>query len=50
MIILKINTQVDTFSKFEESFNNIFINKINTNNNALIQKYLNYIMTKIFNI
>ena len=50
MIILKINTQVNTFKKFEESFNNTFNNKINTNNNALIQKYLNYIMTKIFNI
>ena len=45
MIILKINEQVNTFSKFEESFNNTF-----TSNNALIKKYLNYIMTKVFNI
>ena len=33
---LKINTQVNTFNKFEESLNNTSNNKINTSTNALL--------------
>ena len=53
MIILKINIQINTFSKFEESLNNTSNNIINISTNALfcnIEKITNKICnTKINN-
>ena len=53
MIILKINIQINAFSKFEESLNNISNNKINICTNTLfcnIEKITNKICnTKINN-
>ena len=53
MIILKINIQINTFSKFEESLNNTSNNKINISTNDLfcnIEKLTNKICnTKINN-
>ena len=53
MIILKINIQINAFSKFEESLNNTSNNKINISTNALfcnIEKLTNKICnTKINN-